>query len=78
MAHRQQPTDAEEPNPDSKARQAPKISATEQELLEQRVSFAFGLCKKQYDVAELNIAPPTSAAQDRQENPALSEKTNKI
>ena len=36
------------------------IPVTEEELREQQTSFAFGLCRSQYDVTELAIGPPQS------------------
>jgi hypothetical protein len=62
MADRQQFTRPVEPDPEVKEVQASQnIPVTEEELREQRTSFAFGLCKQQYDVAELAVAPPQSA-----------------
>lgn len=37
------------------------IPLTEVELSEQQISFAFGLCRGQYDVAELAVGRPQSA-----------------
>ncbi len=36
------------------------IPVTEEELREQRISFAFGLCRGQYDVTELSVGLPQS------------------
>jgi hypothetical protein len=76
MADRQQVTQRGEPDPELK--KIPEASQTipvsEEELREQRRSFAFGLCKRQYDVAELNVEPPSSAGNaapgvERQDQP---------
>jgi hypothetical protein len=63
MADRQQFTRPLEPDAElTKVPEAsPSIPLTEEELQEQRTSFAFGLCKRQYDVTELALGPPQSA-----------------
>ncbi len=38
-----------------------KIPLTEEELDEQEIDFAFGLCRGQYDLSELAAGPPLSA-----------------
>ena len=38
-----------------------KIPLTEEELDEQEIDFAFGLCRGQYDPTELASGPPKSA-----------------
>jgi len=52
-----------EPDPELKKilEASQNIPVTEEELCEQGISFAFGLCKRQYDVTELAVGPPQSA-----------------
>jgi hypothetical protein len=58
------------------------ISVTEEELLEQRMSFAFGLCQGQYDVTELALEPPQSpcnaalAAERQDQRPECNDEQN--
>jgi hypothetical protein len=63
MADRQHFTPTVEPDPELK--KVPEASrsnpVTEEELREQRMSFAFGLCQGQYDVTELAVGLPQSA-----------------
>ena len=62
MADRQQFTKTVEPDPELKkiVEASQNIPVTEEELREQRMSFAFGLCRGQYDVTELALEPPQS------------------
>jgi hypothetical protein len=62
MADRQQFTRTGEPDPElKKIPEAPRnVPITEEELREQRISFAFGLCQGQYDVTELSVGLPQS------------------
>ena len=62
MADRQQPTRPVDPDPEVKEvlEASQNTPVTEEELREQRTSFAFGLCKRQYDVTELAMGPPQS------------------
>ncbi len=51
------------PDPEMKRILEPsrKIPLAEEELDEQEIDFAFGLCRGQYDVNELAAGPPQSA-----------------
>jgi len=62
MADRQQFTKTVEPDPELKkiVEASQNIPVTEEELREQRMSFAFGLCRGQYDVTELSVGLPQS------------------
>jgi hypothetical protein len=63
MADRQQFTRTVDPDPELKEilEASRNIPVTEEELSEQQINFAFGLCHGQYDATELAVGLPQSA-----------------